>query len=266
MKACTVLARIIDDGRLAGSVIHQNVDDPHLVKIFCAHDLAAKDQLLGHLPADTAQQKAVGAHAGKQVEHDFGKTKSGAALGHQHVERQGMFESAAQGVSLHQRHGDDRRAETRRMGILHAHAGLRIGPHRRQITRHDLFRKMPKIAAKVENARCFGRADEIAQIVRRPLVYEGRPALHPVVHLLDLGPQRIGVAGPAFLVHVTPENTVLDIVTQRNLFEVTQENVRVHLGNAARRVIIGYVRMQNHSAYPLRSAKHNRPPLPAPAS
>src|SRR3546814_12902416 len=88
------------------------------------------------------------AHTRKQAEHDFGHAESGAALGHDIVERQQGFEPAAQRRSLHQANRQHRNAQRMDIPVQNLAAAMAISDQSVPITPLNQPLKKLKIDAK----------------------------------------------------------------------------------------------------------------------
>ena len=146
---------------LPTSVLGQDVDEAHVIKLRGAVDAAAEDHFLGARRVELARQKAEGAHAGKQVEQDLGQAKLSVFFRHEHVEGQCAFEPAAKCIALDERDRDERQVEADRHVIGDVDAVMRIVAQRFEVACPNALDEKAEVTAEIVDARNARAADEV---------------------------------------------------------------------------------------------------------
>ena len=180
VRDAVVAADDLVHGGDAFALRDEHVDDADLVQLVARVDGAVEHHLLGELRADALAEERVRAHAGEEIEQDFGEAHADALLGDDRLARQRRFEAAAERVALNER---DRMRVAVEVGVeaVDAFDALtRVGEQVLAVARADQAAEQIKIAAEVENV-CIGGEDNVRkarvavcrahrQLIARPLL------------------------------------------------------------------------------------------------
>ncbi len=168
---------LADEGlhrRLAGAGLDQAVDQAHVEQVGRGKHGARLAQR-GEMPGrQLSRQDPQGAHARKNAELDFWKTKRRPRLGKQVMTGQRRLQPAAKTLALHQRDSNDLPAET---AVEHGHQCRRlrgIGLQPVAVLRLLHGAEKRQVAAQVEGLGMGGMQDEIT---RRALRQQDRQAV-----------------------------------------------------------------------------------------
>ncbi len=120
---------------------------------------AAEDHALGGLRAEFAGEQTVRAHAGEEVEEDFGEAHFRLLFGDHEVGGEGGFEAAAEGVALEEGDADDFAIEPADEVVEDADAGLGVVRQAVPIVVEGALAEEREVAAEVEDFGHGGGGD-----------------------------------------------------------------------------------------------------------
>lgn len=126
VEAFAGVADEIADGALALPWWRDLIEETACVQLGGGVGGAAEDHALGGLGAEFAGEEAVGAHAGEEVEEDFGEAHFGLLFGDHEIGGEGGFEAAAEGVALEEGDADDFAIEAADEVVEDADAGFGV--------------------------------------------------------------------------------------------------------------------------------------------
>ena len=165
---------------------------------------SAQNHPLRDLRSQLPRQQTVRAHAGKQVEQDFGETQLHSFFRDHEIARQRRLEASAQCIAADFRDGNHLAPETRDHPVQRVDAQPRIAREPRPIRPQHAFAEQIQVAAEIEHAPHV-RAQHIK--IHRP-----GPVANMAVQLQGIPEEVLGETRARLTVHGVPDRAGFRIV------------------------------------------------------